>query len=106
MIETSTLFPPQVVRTAFREAAAFWVATVARVPADAWDRPGLGDWSLRALVGHTSRSLLTVATYLDAPATELPLTSPTAHSVPGLAPGSDAAATSARARRAADARRV
>ena len=37
MIETSTLFPPQVVRTAFREAAAFWVATVARVPADAWD---------------------------------------------------------------------
>src|SRR5436305_11281895 len=52
MIETTTLFPPHVVRTAFREAAAFWVATVARVPAGAWDRPGLGDWSLRARGPH------------------------------------------------------
>lgn len=33
-----------------------------------WDRPGLGEWNVRALVGHTSRSLLTVEAYLDCPA--------------------------------------
>jgi len=26
---------------------------VARIPDNAWDRPGLGDWSVRALVGRT-----------------------------------------------------
>jgi uncharacterized protein (TIGR03083 family) len=30
--------------------------------------PGLGDWDLRALVGHTSRSLVTVSEYLRKPA--------------------------------------
>ena len=29
-------------------------------PADRWDGPGLGEWDLRSLVGHTSRSLITV----------------------------------------------
>ena len=31
---------------------------------DRWERPGLGEWDIRALVGHTSRSLLTVEIYL------------------------------------------
>ena len=31
-------------------------------------RAGLGEWDVRALVGHTSRALLTVETYLAAPA--------------------------------------
>lgn len=30
--------------------------------------PGLGDWDLRSLVGHTSRSVLTVSEYLRRPA--------------------------------------
>lgn len=30
-----------------------------------YDDPGLGEWSVRDLVGHTSRSLSTVETYLD-----------------------------------------
>ena len=38
------------------------------IPAGAWDGPGLGDWDLRSLVGHTSRSLITVSTYLQAAA--------------------------------------
>ena len=54
------------VRDAFAGAADHFVATVTRVPADAWDRQGLGEWSVRALVGHTSRALLTVETYLAA----------------------------------------
>ncbi|GCE43593.1 maleylpyruvate isomerase N-terminal domain-containing protein [Rhodococcus sp. USK10] len=30
-----------------------------------YDDPGLGEWSVRDLLGHTSRSLTTVETYLD-----------------------------------------
>jgi len=35
---------------------------------DRWSRRGLGEWDVRALVGHTSRSLLTVEAYLAQPA--------------------------------------
>jgi hypothetical protein len=55
-------------RAAFLSAADSFVVQVARLPVDALDGPGLGDWDLRALVGHTSRSLVTVETYLDRPA--------------------------------------
>lgn len=34
-----------------------------------WGRPALGVWDVRALVGHTSRALLTVEAYVDATAT-------------------------------------
>ena len=54
-------------RRAFRDAADHFVQTAARVE-DRWDAPGLGEWDVRALVGHTSRSLLTVETYLARPA--------------------------------------
>jgi hypothetical protein len=52
---------------AFRDAATEFVGTAARV-GEGWDHPGLGEWDLRALAGHTSRSLLTVETYLARPA--------------------------------------
>lgn len=51
----------------FSAAAHAVSATVSRIPADAWDGPGLGAWSLRDLVGHTSRSLVTVVDYLARP---------------------------------------
>jgi Mycothiol maleylpyruvate isomerase N-terminal domain len=54
-------------RQAFQDAADWFVGTTALV-GDRWDRPGLGEWDIRALVGHTSRSLLTVETYLARPA--------------------------------------
>jgi hypothetical protein len=54
-------------RRAFGDAAQWFVDTAARV-GDRWDEPGLGDWDVRALVGHTSRSLLTVEAYLARPA--------------------------------------
>ena len=73
------------VRDAFAEAAAYFVATVARVPADGWDRPGLGEWSVRALVGHTSRALLTVETYLDAGAERVDIPGPVEYFLVGLA---------------------
>lgn len=54
--------------TVFASAATAFAALVHRLPDDRWDGPGLGDWDLRALVGHTSRSLITVSTYVRAPA--------------------------------------
>ncbi|MDF2746971.1 MAG: hypothetical protein K0S98_1256 [Propionibacteriaceae bacterium] len=55
-------------RDTFAEAAEAFVELVRAVPPDAWDGPGLGEWDLRSLVGHTSRSLITVETYLGQPA--------------------------------------
>jgi len=55
-----------VVRAAYTSAAEAMVATTARVPVDSWDRLGIGAWSVRELIGHASRALSTVETYLDA----------------------------------------
>jgi uncharacterized protein (TIGR03083 family) len=57
----------QTSRQAFEEAAALFVTTTAQV-SGRWAERGLGEWDVRDLVGHTSRSLLTVETYLRMPA--------------------------------------
>jgi uncharacterized protein (TIGR03083 family) len=53
-------------RTWFVTAAEALVATAAALTPDDLARPGLGEWDVRALLGHTSRALLTVETYLAA----------------------------------------
>jgi hypothetical protein len=65
-------------RRAFADAAEWFVLTSAKV-GDRWEEPGLGEWDVRALVGHTSRSLLTVETYLDRPAAVVEIPSATAY---------------------------
>ena len=55
-------------RQGYAAAAHAFADLVARLPGTAYDGPGLGDWDLRALVGHTARALVTVQTYLDQPA--------------------------------------
>ncbi|MCV2489874.1 maleylpyruvate isomerase N-terminal domain-containing protein [Geodermatophilus sp. YIM 151500] len=62
-------------RRAFTDGARWFVRTAALV-GDRWDRPGLGEWDVRALVGHTSRSLLTVENYLGQPAATVEIPSP------------------------------
>jgi hypothetical protein len=52
---------------AFADAAEWFVATAALADGR-WTEPGLGEWDVRSLVGHTSRALLTVETYLARPA--------------------------------------
>ena len=54
-------------RTAFADAAGWFIRTAALV-GDRRDQPALGEWDVRALVGHTSRALATVETYLARPA--------------------------------------
>ena len=62
--------------TTFRSAATAFADLVRAIPESAWDGTGLGDWDLRALVGHASRSLITVSTYLRATADREDVTSP------------------------------
>lgn len=88
--------------TAFSLAANHFVALVRRIPADRWDDPGLGEWSVRDLVGHTSRSLITVSTYLKTSAPREDLTAAVDYYVEmqPLMSGMGAAAIVERGRRA------
>ena len=52
-------------RATFASAARSIRGAGAPNPRDRWDGPGLGEWDLRSLVGHTSRSLITVSSYLQ-----------------------------------------
>ena len=59
--------PPESWTATYLEVADSFAELVASLPADL-SGPGLGDWDLRALVGHASRSLVTVSEYLRKPA--------------------------------------
>ncbi len=62
-------------RVEFQSATRGFADLVAAVGPDQWELPGLGLWSVRELVGHASRSLSLIATYLgaDRPPTLQPL---------------------------------
>jgi uncharacterized protein (TIGR03083 family) len=62
-------------RGAFNAAAEWFVRTTAQV-GDRLEDPGLGEWTVRDLVGHTSRSLLTVEAYLSQPVAAIEVGSP------------------------------
>jgi uncharacterized protein (TIGR03083 family) len=86
-------FPWDDSRRAFADAAD-WFVRAAGAVGERWDRPGLGEWDVRALVGHTSRSLLTVETYLArrAAAVEIPSAGDYFRATRELAAGPDVAA--------------
>ncbi|MCW2528574.1 MAG: hypothetical protein JWM76_3434 [Pseudonocardiales bacterium] len=50
---------------AYQQAAFGFADLVDEIGNESWTVPALGDWDLRALVGHTSRALVTVQTYLQ-----------------------------------------
>jgi uncharacterized protein (TIGR03083 family) len=54
------------VRRDFAAAVEGFVTLVSAIASDAWDGPGLGEWTVRDLVGHASRALSTIETYLGA----------------------------------------
>ena len=74
----------------FGQAARAVAALVDTIPPERWDGPGLGEWDLRALVGHTSRSLLTVEAYLERPADEEDLATAAAYVAAGRRLAADA----------------
>ncbi|MGV0716135.1 maleylpyruvate isomerase N-terminal domain-containing protein [Mycolicibacterium sp. XJ662] len=89
-------------RAVFASAARCFVDLVRDIPTGAWDRPGLGDWDVRSLVGHTSRSLTTVSSYLKTAAEHEDITTPQEYyaRVTPSALGIDAAAVAERGRQA------
>lgn len=66
-------------RVRFASAAHAFADIVARVPGDCWDRPGLGVWTVRSVVGHTVSVLRDVVSALDRPAESEPITSAAAY---------------------------
>jgi len=66
-------------RATYGAAAAAFLELAARVPVERYGEPGLGDWDLRALIGHTSRSFVTVSTYLATRAETVQLESAAAY---------------------------
>ena len=50
-------------RAAFNEAVNFFLDLVSHVSSDQWEKPGLGVWNVRELVGHTSRAMTTIEQY-------------------------------------------
>jgi uncharacterized protein (TIGR03083 family) len=73
-------------KEAFTQAATFFVESVAKVGPSQWDDPALGVWSVRDLVGHTSRSLTRVAEFAVQPANNIDVTSAAQHYHLSLAP--------------------
>ena len=49
----------------FSRAADVFVGLVRGIRSDQWETLGLGVWSVRSLVGHTARALITVRDYLE-----------------------------------------
>jgi uncharacterized protein (TIGR03083 family) len=66
-------------RSIFESVTETFVEVVGRVGPDRWDGPGLGEWTLRDLVGHASRALLTVELYLAREAGTITLDGPVAY---------------------------
>jgi uncharacterized protein (TIGR03083 family) len=89
-------------RQGYAAAARAFADLVARLPATAYDGPGLGAWNLRSLIGHTARALVTVRTYLDQPAEEVALDSAAEYltRATGAGPVADPAAVLERGRAA------
>jgi uncharacterized protein (TIGR03083 family) len=86
-------------RAAFRSAGEWFRQVVGEVRGR-WDRPGLGEWTVRDLVGHTSRALITVATYLDAEPGPVAVESTRAYFLAAPQSGTAAAAVAERGREA------
>jgi len=57
-------FDPVRLRTDYAQAGRALIGAAAAVPPQAWDAPGLGEWTVRDLVGHAGRSFVTVSDYL------------------------------------------
>lgn len=53
------------------DAGSRFAATVAALDDETWSRPGLGEWTVRELIGHTLRAFGTIDRFLDHPLDEV-----------------------------------
>jgi len=63
-------------RAGFSTAVELFVGLVKQVGPDQWESPGLGTWTIRDLVGHTARALVTIEAYLQIPSREVEVKGP------------------------------
>jgi uncharacterized protein (TIGR03083 family) len=87
-------------RSCFAAAATCFNELVRQVPSSAWVLPALGVWNVRDLVGHTSRALSTIDTYLDKEPTGDAIDGPVAYFLATRAALADADAVARRGREA------
>ena len=87
-------------REAYEVAAELFVNTVEQVGPTQWEQPGLGVWTVRELVGHTSRALLTVELYLAKPAAQREIMRPVDYVLRAQAGLADPASVAVRGREA------
>jgi Mycothiol maleylpyruvate isomerase N-terminal domain len=87
-------------RSRFAAAAICFNELVGQVAASAWVWPALGVWNVRDLVGHTSRALSTIDTYLDKEPTGDAIDGPVAYFLAARAALADADAVARRGREA------
>jgi hypothetical protein len=73
-------------KEAFTQAATFFVESVAKIGPRQWDDSALDVWSVRDLVGHTSRSISRVAEFAVQPADKIDVASAAQHYHVSLAP--------------------
>jgi uncharacterized protein (TIGR03083 family) len=88
------------IREAYESAAGWFVNTVEQVGSTQWEQPGLGMWTVRDLVGHTSRALVTVELYLATPAAQREIMRPVDYFLRAQAGLADPASVAARGREA------
>ena len=88
------------IREAYEIAAGLFVNTVEQVRPTQWEQPGLGIWTVRDLVGHTSRALLTVELYLAKPAAQREVVRPVDYYLRAQAGLADPGSVAARGREA------
>ena len=88
------------IRAAYVDAAVLFVDTVKQVGPAQWEHSGLGVWTIRDLVGHTSRALLTVEMYLARPAVQREVIRPVDYYLRAQAGQADPASVAARGREA------
>ncbi|MBA2388788.1 MAG: maleylpyruvate isomerase N-terminal domain-containing protein [Geodermatophilaceae bacterium] len=87
----------------YLDAAHTFVELVERIAPDQWAQPGLGSWDTRSLVGHTSRAMVTVLTYVDQPADTEDIQTPEGYYALIATQQTDPQAVAERGRQAGDA---
>ncbi len=59
------------VDAAVERAARCFVESVEAIRSDQWDEPGLGEWTIRELVGHCARAFSTIVNFVENPLPEV-----------------------------------
>ena len=66
-------------REAFRQAAEYFYQLADQVPVDGWGSDALGVWTVRDLVGHTSRAMTTLERYCNQPGEQVEVEKPVSY---------------------------